>query len=97
MLNDIIKFIQLTIIHFFETSKTIVFDNFFNYTFEYLCLCLPYVKKKRQFRNLNYIVDKPYHHQNYSFVKTHGWYDVGVYSKYGPIYILEEDNKIYSL
>ena len=35
MLNDIIKFIQLTIIHFFETSKTIVFDNFFNYTFEY--------------------------------------------------------------
>jgi len=62
-----------------------------------ICCCCIYTKnynkKKENFRKSGYIVDKPsdYNSEKYSTTKTHGFWDVKVYNKYGITFYLEED------
>ena len=59
------------------------------------CLLRNYFKKKNHLLKIGYIVDKPidYSPSKYGYIKTHGWYDVGSYYKYGCYFILNEKNK----
>ena len=53
-----------------------------------------YDKKKNNLRESGYIVDKPIDYKNnlYGSIKTHGFWDVKVYYKYGVTYHLEDDD-----
>lgn len=62
-----------------------------------LCFCSwkeKYDKKKNNLRESGYIVDKPLDYNNdlYGSIKTHGFWDVKVYYKYGITYHLEDDD-----
>lgn len=53
-----------------------------------------YDRKKNNLRESGYIVDRPNNYQNDLFgsIKSHGFWDVKVYYKYGITYNLEEDD-----
>jgi hypothetical protein len=55
-----------------------------------------YHKKKYNMRNSGYILDKPidYSPSKYGSLKTHGFFDVKVYYRYGVSTYLEEDGSI---
>ena len=62
------------------------------------CFCIytkNYKKKKENLRKSGYIVDKPkdFKIDKYSSTRTHGFWDVKVYTKYGLTSYLEEDGK----
>ena len=67
--------------------------------FEIGCPCLPYSKKKKKLREQGAMVDKPADYNlypgKYGSLRTHGWYDVKVYYKYGPKWVMHEDGKLY--
>lgn len=67
--------------------------------FEFGCPCLAYSKKKKKLREQGAMVDKPADYDlypgKYGSLRTHGWYDVKVYYKYGPKWVMHDDGKLY--
>ena len=56
-----------------------------------LCCFQRYLKKKNNLKKSGYLVDKPFDYdpEKYGYIKTHNHFlDVGVYYKYGPVYII---------
>ena len=56
-------------------------------------------KQKKKLREQGSIVDKPADYDlypgKYGSLRTHGWYDVKVYYKYGPKWVMHQDGKLY--
>lgn len=54
-----------------------------------------YRKKYNNYKKSGYILTLPLDHSynKYGYIKTHGKFDVGVYYKYGNIWVLNENNK----
>lgn len=71
-------------------------SNNINDIFVNLCCHRRYKKKYFHLKENGYIVNKPkdYNSLKYGFIKTHGIFDVGVYYKYAPKWILEENGKL---